>query len=478
MKTYLISIVFLFSCSLFAQPTSALGTISPTDGEDNDLFGEAIAIQGDFAIMTSKGDRTTGSAYVFSFQNGSWVESQKLVPDSSDSGNGFGNAVAMSNEYALIGFWADDDLGTNSGSAMVYRNNNGSWEFEQKLLPDSSASSKRFGTSVAISGDYAIVGTPTEQVNQKYGAAYIFHREASGWQLVQRLTADISTFGDDFGASVALTDGYAFVGAPNVDASGINSGVVYVFAQNDTSWSEFEVLSPADARLGYNFGQAMAFSDQSLAVAAPDAGATYNTAFGHVYLFELQGSSWEETQKLVASDAEDGDKFGYSLSLACDHLLVGARYNEEGGFNAGAAYFFTKQGNTWSEEAKVTGSVGELMGMGTAISCDKALVGASHSGINGSNSGRVYAYLDSSTVGLAEGFPQGVFSFYPNPATSHAYLSIEPFQPTTLRLYNVQGSLVKQVELTEARSRIDLAELAPGVYFGLVHSHRFTLVKQ
>jgi len=463
MKSFLTIFLSVFTLVLFAQPISEFSTLVPSDGEDMDLFGEEIALSGDYAFITAKGDRTKGSVYVFKFESETWTKVQKFSPDANDNGAGYGNAVSITEDYAIVGFAGDDEFANNSGSAIVYKNNNGTWEFDQKLLPDTGVYNDRFGYSVDVFGNYALVGVPYESGNGNFGAAYIYLKTSNGWELQQRIIASSSSFADYFGLSVAITEDYAFIGAPSVDHVATNSGIVYVFKRTNNTWTEVAILSPSDAGIGYNFGFDIDVSGQSLAISAADAGVT-GAYYGFVYLYELQNGNWVETQKLEASDKEDGDEFGASVSLSCHYLLVGARYNEEGGFNNGAAYFFKKVDNNWTQTSKTIGSQGGgLMGMATAISCDKALVGVSHNAVNGSSSGLVYSYIDSSSTSVTE-LKHSNFTLFPNPADDMVTITIEETGTHTFLIYNATGQVVHAGQLNNKINRINLDGLSQGFY--------------
>lgn len=466
MKTLLTTLFFTFSLILFGQPINEVAAIYPSDGDYHDGFGGHVALAGDFAFITAEGDRSKGSVYVYKFENNNWVEYQKFSPDSNDSGVSFGSDVAMTEDYAVVGFSHDSEYDTYSGSAMIYRNNNGTWEFDQKIKPDTGYYNDRFGASVDIFGDYIIVGTPSESGNGNYGAAYIFHKEASGWKLQQRIIANSSNYGDAFAKSVAITPDYAFVGAPNVDYAGTNSGIVYVFERNGTTWSQTHTISPADADVGFYFGYSLDISESTLAIGAHEAGVSYDTKYGRVYLFEKQGSNWVETHTLLASDGEHGDDFGSGVSISCDHLLISARYNEEQGLNNGAAYFFKKEGNNWVEIFKAMGSQGGGLITSTAITCDKAMIGASANGINGGGSGIAYGYIDTTNTGV--GFlpvtSENTVSFYPNPADNSITIFTNNQTMGTISLYSITGKKVLVESIQNANQQIDISNLPSGLY--------------
>jgi hypothetical protein len=465
MRSLLLLIALLFSFSAFTQSFYEFTTLTPTDPEHHDQFGGGIAMYGNHAFITAIGDRTKGSAYVFKFENGSWSQSQKFKPDSTDDGSGFGNAVAMTNGYAIVGFSYDEESAIGSGSAMIYKLDNGQWTFDQKVLPTQGSYNDRFGNAVDIHGDYAIVGAMYESGNGNYGAAYIFHRTSQGWQLEQRIIANTSSYGDNFANSVAITDNYAFVGADRVDIPGSNAGVVYVFEKNGNTWSQVDMLSPSDASGGFYFGSAIDADTNRLAVSALDAGPSSSDEYGQVYIFEFNGTDWTETQKILAPDPEDGHDFGKSVSISGNKLAVGAIYDEDGGTNNGAVYFYTNNGNGYSFSDKSIGSAGGgLLGMATAIYGNQIIAGAPHHGGNGANSGLVYVYQDTATVSIAELYVDVRINLFPNPVRSVLYIESTANEPIACNIYDLQGRIIKQRVLLNQRCQIDCSDLPAGMY--------------
>ena len=102
-----------------------------------------------------------------------------------------------------------------------------SWSERQKLTASDRASNDIFGPSVSVSGDYAVVGAVGD--DSVTGSAYIFVRSGTTWTQQQKLTASDAASGDLFGSSVSVSGGYAVVGAPYNDDGGSDSGSAYVF---------------------------------------------------------------------------------------------------------------------------------------------------------------------------------------------------------------------------------------------------------
>ena len=144
----------------------------PTDGASNDYFGDDVALSGYTAIIGSPYDddmgTNSGSVYVFVRRDdGTWEEVQKLIPTDGEAHDHFGSSVAISGDTAVIGAPYDDDKGDNSGSGYVYTKIDGKWIENVKIVPENGEADDEFGYSVAISGSTALFGAPSK------GSAYI-----------------------------------------------------------------------------------------------------------------------------------------------------------------------------------------------------------------------------------------------------------------------------------------------------------------
>ena len=217
-----------------------------------------------------------------------------------------------------------------------------------------------------------------------------------------RLTAGDPWDHDHFGRSVAIDGDFLVVGAPGVNHPGVgeDTGAVYVFQHKMGDWVEVAKLFASDPQPASGFGFAVAISGDRLAVGAPytrsDLGAN---AAGAVYLFERQGDGWVEEARITARDGGVFHLFGYSVDLDGDTLVVGARgaWAETPGDNNGAAYVFYRQGNQWLEQVKLTSKdsrSNDFFGHAVAVRGDVIAVGAyGHDDPQiGLNSGVVYVY--------------------------------------------------------------------------------------
>jgi hypothetical protein len=263
-----------------------------------------------------------------------------LLASDGASYDEFGISVSVSGDVALVGAHKDDDRGYDSGSVYIFRWNGSAWVEEQKLLVFDGASYDMFGTSVSVSQDVAVVGAwGDDDRGSDSGSAYIFRWSGSDWVQEQKLLAsDVGSY-DEFGNCVSISGDVALVGAHNDDDRGSNSGSAYIFRWNGISWDQEQKLLSSDGEANDVFGRSLSVSaDVALlgAYGRDDQGSDSGSA----YLFRWDGSAWVEEQKLLSSDGAKGEVFGDAVSVSGDVALVGAWGNNDQGSNSGSVYVF------------------------------------------------------------------------------------------------------------------------------------------
>ncbi|UCC31980.1 MAG: hypothetical protein JSU86_06810, partial [Phycisphaerales bacterium] len=320
------------------------------------------------------------------------VDIAQVLPDDGASSDEAGYCVAVDGDLLAVGARGDDDNGSGSGSAYVVRRTDSGWIEEQKLLASDGAPDDQFGSSLAVSGDAVVVGAFGHGDG---GAAYVFRFNGSQWAQEQRLLASDGSAGDSFGYSVAVSGNVALIGAYGVDDNGASSGSAYVFRFDGTEWAEEQKLLAADGAAYDFFGVSVALSGGVAVVGAyldDDQGASSGSA----YVFRFNGSRWTEEQKLVAADGAADDRFGGSVSVSGDVIVVGAVQDDDNGPNSGSAYAYGFNGSTWAEEEKLLpadGSANDKFGVSVAVSGDTVLAGAyMHDANEINDSGSAYVF--------------------------------------------------------------------------------------
>lgn len=221
--------------------------------------------------------------------NADLTEITKLISGDGAYSDYFGSSVSISGDYALVGAPGDDEMSRiNCGSVYIFKRSASSWiQMGSKLIAQDGAPNDAFGYSVSINGEYAIVGAPFHshfETYKFYGTAYIFKLTENVWQQVAKLSASDKEANDYFGSSVAISSGFAIVGAPFDDDNGKDSGSAYIFQRSGSTWSQVKKLLPAEVSAGDYFGNSVAINGDDAVVGAPRDDNERGTNAGSIYI--------------------------------------------------------------------------------------------------------------------------------------------------------------------------------------------------
>ncbi len=380
--------------------------ITAPDGRANDYFGHSVALSGDHTIIGSWGDSTmgdhAGAAYIFRHTGANyWDGGTKLFAPDAKADEMFGKSVALSGDYAIVGAWGDNTKGRNTGAAYVFlRTGINSWENGTKLIAADGKAYAMFGQSVALSDNFAIVGANGDDSRgDAAGAAYVFRRTGpNDWDGGTKLFAPDGQADDWFGGSVALNGDYVIVGARGEDSRGKYAGAAYVFRRTGANdWDDVVKFLAPDGQADNFFGKAVALSGNFAIVGAWGESSRGDYA-GAAYVFRRTGANdWDGGTKLLAPDAQAGDSFGGSVVLSNEYAIVGASGEDSIDDNTGAVYLFRRTGvNSWDGGIKFLfpdAKAGDLLGGPIGVSDDYAVVGVNGETLSGSKARSVYLLL-------------------------------------------------------------------------------------
>jgi hypothetical protein len=354
----------------------------------NDGFGVSVAIDGDTAVVGAHtydlvGGQYRGAAWVFARSGTTWTQQAQLEPPDGVDVHFFGMSVALSGDTALIGALGDQVVG-NRGAGFVFVRSGTTWTKQAMLQADEAKTDDMFGSSVALSGETALVGSADTFAGFVHRAsAYVFVRNATTWTQQAHLEAPDSAQTEDFGVSVALAGDTAVVGVPWDSMGGIPRGAAHVFVRSGATWSLQAHLKAPDSSDSRLFGHRVALSGETALVGAVREHVGGNLNQGAAYVFVRSGTTWTQQAQLHAPDGRAHDHFGASVALSGDTALVGASQDDVGadaGINAnqGSTYVFVRSGTIWTQRVHLQARKGEsnLLGTSVAFSGDRALVGA------------------------------------------------------------------------------------------------------
>ncbi len=333
--------------------------IIASDGLAGDEFGRSVSISEDTLVVGALRDDDygieSGSTYIFHRDQGgidNWGQVKKIFAADPVAYSYFGGSVSISGDTLVVGAFRDDDKGTGSGSAYIfYRDEGGpdNWGQMKKITASDGAAYDYFGYSVSISSDMMVVGAYWEDENgSNSGSAYIFYRDEGdpdNWGQVKKIIASDGAAGDLFGWSVSISADTVVVGAYKDQDNGPNSGSAYIFDRDQGgpgNWGQVKKIIASDGAWPDSFGCSVSISADTVVVGA--YGDYDNGSFsGSAYIFDRdQGGpdNWGQVKKIIASDGDANDRFGQSVSLSADTVVVGAHGDDVNAFDSGSAYVF------------------------------------------------------------------------------------------------------------------------------------------
>ncbi len=397
----LVAIALAFSGPLAptASAQTQIAKLLASDGAPVDYFGHSVSLRGNTALIGAMFDDdrhyNSGSAYVFTLTNDVWIQLAKLTPRDGLEDDFFGGSVSVSGDTAVIGAWGDDDNGDKSGSAYVFTRTAGIWTQQAKLLPSDGVVEGYFGWSVSVDGDTAVIGAWGDDDNGPYsGSAYVFTRINGTWTRQAKLLPSDGEAQDYFAQSVSVHGDTVVIGARGHDDNGSQSGSAYVFIRGDGVWTQQAELLPSDAEEDDWFGESVSINDDTAVIGAiwDDDNAEHA---GSAYVFTRIDGVWIQQAKLLPSDGAAGDYFGISVSVNDDTALVGAKYDDDNGYQSGSVYAFTRSTGVWSQQAKLLPSDGasdDDFGISVSISGHTAVIGAWGDDDKGIVAGSAYVF--------------------------------------------------------------------------------------
>src|SRR5690606_11560931 len=228
-----------------------------------------------------------------------------------------------------------------AGAVYIYKRTSSLWSPVQKLVGFDRTAGDYFGYAVSMNNTTLAIGAQYNDndadgnfKNNNIGAVYIYELDSNDeWVFSQRIVASDGEVGDIFGTAVFLHGNYLFVSSIYDDhttpVSISNAGSVYVFEKINGVWTEIQKIIPSDLRAYDQFGTSIAADGNFLVIGGSAIGTDLNNqdvlpSAGASFIFENQGGTWVQIQKIIAQDREAGAFFGGSVSIKGDFILIGA----------------------------------------------------------------------------------------------------------------------------------------------------------
>ena len=387
--------VYVFTRSGSNWSQQAILTASNAD--PGDAFGQSVAISGDTLVVSAEreassatgvnGDQNdnsvsgSGAVYVFVREGTNWSQQAYIKASNTEEGDRFGGesgSVAISGDTLVVGASSEDSNATgvngnqndnsidHAGAVYVFTRSGTQWSQQAYLKSSNPDVWSAFGTNVAISGDTLVATEPDENSNAtgingdqnnnlapSAGAVYVFNRIGTTWSRQAYIKASNTNSHDMFGwgNTVSLSGDTLVVGAPLEDsiATGINgdqddnsasaSGAAYVYTRSGSEWSQQAYLKASNTDPDDYFGWSVSLSGDTLVVGAnqEDSNATGTngnqndnsvSAAGAAYVFTRNGTTWSQQDYLKASNTEADDNFGRAVAISGSTVVVAARLED------------------------------------------------------------------------------------------------------------------------------------------------------
>jgi len=353
---------------------------------------------------------TLAFAFITPSTHAQCTSTQLAAPFAGDAfaNDQFGGSVAVHERLAVVGA-PEDDFGV--GSAYVYEFDDGEWQQVAKLTASDAIAGYKFGISVGVSGDVIVVGAYQPFPAEQPGKAYVFERPAGGWTNMNEtatLTASDGANNDNFGFAVDIDGTTIVIGAYLDDDGGPNSGAAFVFEQPVGGWTtmtETGKLTSGDLDENDQFGRSVAIAGDTIAVGADyDSNVAYQA--GAAYVFVKPAGGWTtavDNGKLTAAVPVDFDRCGLSVGVGDGFVIAGAWGDDQVAQKTGAVLVFVRPDTGWSDlttTAKLVASdavSGDHLGWSVEADGQVIAAGAPANLFDGSGFGATYLFLQPIT---------------------------------------------------------------------------------
>jgi hypothetical protein len=372
--------------------------LNASDASEADRFGWSIDIDGERIVVGAPGTTphgvASGTAYIFLRQGSHWNEEDLLIPSDGGPVHLFGTSTAIDGDRVLIGSPNADGLARASGAAYSWTRSGSDWTLEQKLFSPDGDTDQRFGMAVDLEGDRAVIGSNWDDPAGAYsGSAHVFALSGGSWSQEGEVVASDGHEGDEFGRAVALSGDRIAIGAPGADAGAENAGAVYVFVKVGGAWLEEARLTSVHAHFNAMLGSSVALEGDRLVAGAPQCGNCVTPGWASVFHRDVSG--WHEEQLLIPPDGHDLDRYGNSVAIQGETILVGAPYHDYPVESAGAFYVWRPCDGIWQAEALGTSNDAfdfDEFAFSVALDADTIAVGVWRDDDYGSFSGSAYTF--------------------------------------------------------------------------------------
>jgi uncharacterized repeat protein (TIGR02543 family) len=392
--------------TLYAGWQTALLQIVPSTVLSNNNFGKDIAIDGDHLIASSYDLYSKkGSVYSFTYTSGEWEQQQRLLsPGGVRNDDRFGYSIDISGDYMIVG--RDRDTTSTLGSVCFYHYDGTQWELMETIYEPDTTSNNHFSRSVAIDGEYAVVGAAFYDYKPPYsssyrnesGRAYVFHRNGDSWSTDDPVALDPRNpeEGALFGSHIDIDGDRIVISAPGDDD---DDGSVYVYEREGSSWVQQTPKITAFERYNCDeYGSSVAIDGDWIVVGAEKDQMTGITEPGSAFVYhhDTATDSWQDELLLRPEFPLTSERFGADVAIEGDRILIGAFQHREGDqLNLGGVYIFDRTGTEWEERKIILDDphASDYFGMVVAMDGENMIASSTNRKVDGKSwAGAVYLF--------------------------------------------------------------------------------------
>ena len=479
----------------YAAP-DAEGEVVPRPAGGDTNWGHSVDIDGTTLIAGyTSYVGNNGGVFIMEQKGKKWDVIVQFKTPGGNTRDQYGHAVALEGDFAVVSAYEDGGkkpvaggpLGEGPGRVYVYQRVKG-WTEMASFKPADIQNNDRFGYSVDISGTTLIAGTPFH--DEEKGAVYVYTLDNKQWKQQAKLVADDAGVKNRFGWDCAISENTIVVGAPLAAAPDRLSGAAYVFKRQGDAWAQVAKITPEDGDGGDSFGVSVDVSKSRIIVGAnKDENEVKKRGSGSAYIFQLIGGAITQEAKLTADEPQEGAGFGLTVALDVNRALVGAPSTDtKRGDDSGAAYAFLKTDAGWVLQARVIPEKGQPEGqgltsgdnMGSAVAIDGefgrnfnlAAIGVQWDAQDGGDdAGSVYIFDTEDDEGLNIPLsvePRGDLALtmfgdikrtallqnFPNPFNPETWIpyTLADNAEVKVRIYDVEGKLVRKLDIGYQRA--------------------------
>jgi hypothetical protein len=326
------------------------------------LYGSSVAVDGDTAVVGGQADDDADAqSYVFERVAGTWVPTAVLSAPGSNWQYGDGLHVDIEGDTIIVG-------STFDSAVRVFERGDGSWPLVHELVPAGPLPVLGFAQSVSLRGERVVVGGRLDAgPTLSPGLACVYERQGGAFVPTVQLVPAEGQPGDGAGVAVAQDGDTIVLGAPGHDLGFIdlNFGAAFVFERQSGAWTQTTFLKAPGFNVDDAFGSALALQGDTLVVGAARRDVGGVDQAGAAFVFLRDGTAWEPIATLAADEPVQYARYGSSLALEGDTLLVGAPYASQGNQDAVVVVRGVSGLPFWSKVwGAVAGSAGTPCGSG------------------------------------------------------------------------------------------------------------------